>query len=238
MAPEHIVVTGGSGGLGSAMVQALLERFPNARITATYHHNRPPAGQPRLNWQPLDLRDPEAIMAFAEKFESLDWLLNCAGLLHNAAHGPEKTIRHLDSEFFMQNISVNTLPTLLLAQAFHQPLRCSRRPLLATISARVGSIADNRLGGWYSYRVSKAALNMALKTLSIEWRYSHPQGCVAALHPGTNDTSLSKPFQRGVPPENLFRPQATARRLVELLAGLGPGDSGSFLAWDGQQLPW
>jgi NAD(P)-dependent dehydrogenase (short-subunit alcohol dehydrogenase family) len=110
--------------------------------------------------------------------------------------------------------------------------------LLATVSARVGSIEDNHLGGWYSYRISKAALNMALKTLSIEWQHSHPRGCVAALHPGTNDTALSKPFQANVAAKDLFDPAYTASMLVALLTGLKPVDSGRFWAWNGEILPW
>ena len=133
---------------------------------------------------------------------------------------------------------VNTLPSLLLAKHFSKALKQSPAPLLATISARVGSIEDNRLGGWYSYRTSKAALNMALKTLSIEWRHSHPRGCIAALHPGTNDTPLSKPFQANVAAKDLFEPANTAVSFVELLARLSPADSGRFWAWDGEILPW
>ena len=111
-------------------------------------------------------------------------------------------------------------------------------PKLAAVSARVGSIEDNRLGGWYSYRMSKAALNMALKTLSIEWKHSHAKGCVAALHPGTNDSPLSKPFQANVAAQNLFDPACTATCFVTLLTRLQPADSGKFWAWDGSQLPW
>ena len=117
-------------------------------------------------------------------------------------------------------------------------LKRSPAPLLATVSARVGSIEDNRLGGWYSYRMSKAALNMALKTLSIEWKHSHPRGCVAALHPGTNDTALSKPFQANVAAENLFAPEYTASSFVDLLSRLQPADSGNFWAWDGSRIAW
>ena len=144
----------------------------------------------------------------------------------------------MDSFFLLESVRVNTLPTLLLAKYFSAALKRSPAPLLAAVSARVGSIEDNRLGGWYSYRMSKAALNMALKTLSIEWRHSHPRGCVAALHPGTNDTALSKPFQANVAAQNLFRPEYTASMLVKLLSRLGPDDSGIFWAWDGTRIAW
>ena len=152
--------------------------------------------------------------------------------------GPEKSIRALDADFLLENMRINTLPTLLLAKHFSSALKKSPAPLLATISARVGSIEDNRLGGWYSYRMSKAALNMALKTLSIEWKHSHPRGCVAALHPGTNDSPLSKPFQANVAAPDLFDPKDTAVCFLRLLRRLNAGDSGKFWTWDGATLSW
>jgi len=110
--------------------------------------------------------------------------------------------------------------------------------VFATVSARVGSIEDNRLGGWFSYRASKAALNMCLKTLAIEWRRTLPNVAVAALHPGTTDTALSRPFQHNVPREQLFTPRQTANYLLNVLDGLEPAQSTQFLAFDGEWLPW
>ncbi len=236
--PEKIVVVGGNGGIGQAMVRELLQVFPQSRVRATYRRGSVPFAAERLNWQQLDLLEPSAIADWASGFERVDWLVNCAGFLHSPESGPEKNIRSVEAEFFLDNIRINTLPTLLLAKHFAGALKRSPAPLLATISARVGSIEDNRLGGWYSYRTSKAALNMALKTLSIEWRHSHPRGCIAALHPGTNDTPLSKPFQANVPPGDLLTPSDTAAMLVDVLAGLEPSDSGNFWTWEGNQLPW
>ena len=115
----------------------------------------------------------------------------------------------------------------------------SRRPrAFASLSARVGSIGDNRLGGWYAYRAAKAAQNQLLRTLAIEWRRSHPHLACVLLHPGTVDTPLSRPFQARVPAEALFPPARAARQLLELVATLGPADSGRFLAWDGRDIPW
>lgn len=237
-ATRQINVVGASGGIGRALVACLLDRFPRARIAATHHRGDIPFEHDRIAWQRLDIRDPGAIAAWSSRFGQVDWLLNCAGYLHGEAGGPEKNIRSLEVDFLLENLRVNTLPTLLLAKHFSAPLKKSGSPILATISARVGSIEDNRLGGWYSYRISKAALNMALKTLSIEWQHSHPRGCVAALHPGTNDTRMSKPFQAGVNPQQLFNPEYTASRLVKLLSQLDPGQSGNFWTWDGARLPW
>ena len=237
-APATVLVTGGSGALGGAMVNAILQAFPAARVHATSFRAKPTVADERLHWHPLDLRDAEAIEAFAGGFERVDWIINCAGYLHGEMGGPEKSIRAIDADFLLENMRINTLPTLLLAKHFSSALKKSPAPLLATISARVGSIEDNRLGGWYSYRMSKAALNMALKTLSIEWKHSHPRGCVAALHPGTNDSPLSKPFQANVAAPNLFDPKDTAACFLRLLQRLNAGDSGKFWTWDGATLPW
>jgi len=236
--PQTLIVAGASGGLGAALVDALLTRFPGARIFASYYRSRARREHPRLNWRQLDLRDAAAIEQWSASFTRVDWIVNAAGYLHGSHGGPEKNIRAVDSDFLLENIRINTLPSLLLAKHFGTALKQSPAPVFATISAKVGSIEDNRLGGWYSYRISKAALNMALKTLSIEWRHSHPRGCVAALHPGTNDTALSRPFQSNVAAEDLFEPHYTAGMFVDLLSRLGPADSGRFWAWNGEILPW
>jgi NAD(P)-dependent dehydrogenase (short-subunit alcohol dehydrogenase family) len=236
--PKQIIIVGGSGGIGQALVKALLDEYPAVLISATYHRREIPFQHKRVEWQNLDVRDPSTIQQWSSRFDRVDWILNCVGFLHEDGRGPEKSIRAVDSEFLLESIRINTLPTLLLARYFATALKKSAAPVLATISARVGSIEDNRLGGWYSYRISKAALNMALKTLSIEWKHSHPKGCVLALHPGTNDTDLSKPFQTNVVPENLFKPSYTASMFVKLLSQLEPNQSGSFQAWDGTHIPW
>ena len=236
--PANIVITGASGGLGRALLEHMLERYAEACFDATCFRSEAPIEHERVRWRSIDLRDQAQIDAWAGDFEQVDWLLNCAGFLHGDIGGPEKSVRTFAVDFALENFRINTLPTLSLAKAFSAALKTSPAPVLASISARIGSIEDNRLGGWYSYRMSKAALNMALKTLSIEWRHSHPRGCIAALHPGTNDTALSKPFQGNVAPQNLFEPAYTAREFVDLLEQLDPSQSGNFWAWDGERLPW
>ncbi len=237
-APEIVVVTGASGGLGRAVLERTLENFPDAQVHATRFSSPASVSDSRVHWHALDLRDQAAIEAWAGGFDRVDWLINCAGFLHGQPGTPEKSIRAVDSDFLIENLRINSLPSLLLAKYLATAFKRSPAPLLASISARVGSIEDNRLGGWYSYRMSKAALNMALKTLAIEWRHSTPRGCVAALHPGTNDTALSKPFQANVAPENLFEPEYTAACFIELLLRLQPADSGNFWSWDGEHIAW
>ncbi len=237
-APASIVVAAASGGIGQAMLRELHARFPHARIHASHFRGEAPFELERVTWHRADLRDSDAVEGWAKAVGDVDWVVNCAGFLHDATGGPEKSISALESERLLESIRVNTLPTLLLARYFGPALKRSAVPLLAAISARVGSIEDNRLGGWYSYRVSKAALNMALKTLSIEWRHSHPRGVIAALHPGTNDTALSRPFQRNLPAGQLLQPSDSAALMTSLLVDLDPSRSGHFWAWDGEQLPW
>ena len=165
-------------------------------------------------------------------------MINAVGLLHDETHGPEKSIRSIDPDFFIKNMNVNALPTLLAAQAFSKLLKSAERGIFATISAKVGSIEDNGLGGWHSYRCSKAALNMALKNIAIEWQRSHKTLCVASLHPGTTDTSLSKPFQKNVPDGKLFSAEKTASYIIDTLEKLTPTETGKFWSWDGTELPW
>lgn len=233
-----IVVTGASGGIGSAIVDLLAVRPDVEHIIATCNSRAPGKELTGVTWQQLDLADECAVSDWASRTGEIDWLINAVGMLHNGEQGPEKTIRRVDPDFFLRNMSVNALPTLLLAKHLHASFRHGRPAVFATVSARVGSIADNRLGGWVSYRASKAALNMCLKTLAIEWTRTLPNVAVAALHPGTTDTALSKPFQKNVPPSQLFSPARTAGYLLDVLDGLTPAESGQFLAFDGEQLPW
>lgn len=234
----NILITGASGGIGSAFARALAERDSVQSVTATYHRNEPAWGDPKVNWVPLDVTDESAVARLAQDMGEIDWLINAAGLLHEGAHGPEKRVAQVDPEFVMQNFRVNTLPTLLLAKHMAPLMRHGRPALFATVSARLGSIGENALGGWYSYRASKAALNMVIRNLSIEMRRTHPQLTLASVHPGTTDTGLSKPFQRNVPADALFTPAYSVRCMLQVLEGLRPEDSGGFWSFDGEALPW
>jgi NAD(P)-dependent dehydrogenase (short-subunit alcohol dehydrogenase family) len=127
---------------------------------------------------------------------------------------------------------------VLLAKHLVPLLRHGDRSIFATISAKVGSIGDNQLGGWYGYRASKAALNMFMRTAAIEYGRKSPNTIVALLHPGTTDTRLSQPFQRNVPPEKLFSTERTVEQLWTVLNQLGPDNSGQFFSWDGAEIPW
>ncbi|MEZ8692716.1 SDR family oxidoreductase [Vibrio splendidus] len=239
----HILVVGGSGGIGFAVVKHLLSElsrfdFLGVHVDATYHSQQPELENSRLNWHKVDATNEADIEQLSKQFEKLDWLINCVGMLHTPELGPEKNLSSIDPEFFLKNISVNTLPSLLLAKHFTPILRTSDNPKFAVVSAKVGSISDNRLGGWYSYRSSKAALNMFIKTMSIEWQRTIKKGTVLALHPGTTDTALSKPFQTNVPEGKLFESSYVAHQLVDIIRTATPDNSGHFYAYDGEQLSW
>ncbi|MDA0674262.1 MAG: SDR family NAD(P)-dependent oxidoreductase [Cyanobacteria bacterium] len=241
-------VVGASQGIGLAFVRALLADDRVAQVYATYRQPQTAAGllalqpHPKLTCVVMDATDEgqiaAAIAQIQQSSDRLDWLINCVGFLHDATHQPEKSLRQISAEQLLTYFQVNTIPTTLLAKHALPLLKASPTSLLATLSAKVGSISDNRLGGWYGYRASKAALNMVLKTIAIEYSRKSPRTIVAALHPGTTDTQLSQPFQRNVPPEKLFAPERTVDQLLAVMAGLTIADSGEFFSWDGSRLPW
>jgi NAD(P)-dependent dehydrogenase (short-subunit alcohol dehydrogenase family) len=234
----RIVLAGGSGGIGAAMLAATVQRMPDATVFATWHQTEPRFQHPAVNWHQVDLASETSVAKFAETTGPVSRVINAAGVLHTSTHQPEKTLRHFDPEFFLYNMRVNALPTLLLAKHFNGRFDKSQPAVFATVSARVGSIEDNRLGGWSSYRCSKAALNMAIKNISIEWSRTAKNVTVAALHPGTTDTPLSQPFQSSVKPEKLFSAEKTAGLLLDVIDTLTPEHTGRFYAYDGVEIPW
>ncbi len=163
-------------------------------------------------------------------------MIVASGYLHQDGNGPEKDWRHLSAEELARNFAINATGPALVAKHFLPLLTEEGRSGFAALSARVGSISDNGLGGWYSYRASKAALNMIIRTLSVELARKKPEAFCVGLHPGTVDTGLSEPFQRNVPEGKLFTPDFAASKLLDTLGKLGPEDSGRCFAWDGQEI--
>lgn len=158
------------------------------------------------------------------------------GMLHDARQRPERSMRELDPTKLARSFLINTIAPALVAKHVLPRLPRERRAVFAVLGARVGSIGDNRTGGWHGYRASKAALVMLVKTLSIELRRTHPLAICVALHPGTVDTAMSKPFQGNVAPEKLFTPAFAAERLIAVADTLTPADSGGHFAWDGARI--
>jgi NAD(P)-dependent dehydrogenase (short-subunit alcohol dehydrogenase family) len=165
-------------------------------------------------------------------------VINTAGVLHGPDLQPEKRLSQLTQANLATSFGLNAFGPILLAQAIESHLPRDQPFHFASLSARVGSIGDNSLGGWYSYRASKAAQNQLLRTLALEWKRRFPLGCVSLLHPGTTATELSRPFQAGVAPGQLFSPARAACHLLDVLEGLGEDQSGQFWAWDGSAIPW
>lgn len=247
--PAHALVTGASSGIGLAMVQALLDDAGVARVCAVSRRADESAGLQALRERHGERLVPVAadittdagldlIARAAASAEDLHLVVNCAGLLHGNGLRPEKSLATLDRESLTQVFALNAFAPVLLAKALLPLLRSGAPRVFASLSARVGSIGDNKLGGWYAYRASKAAQNQLLRTLAIEWRRTHPHATCVLLHPGTVDTPLSRPFQANVAPEALFTPEQAARQLLDILARVTPADSGSFIAWDGNPVPW
>lgn len=143
----QILVIGGNGGIGLALIKALLFGFPEAQVTGTYRRHQPNFYHPRFHWERLDITRENEIAGLAAQFEKLDWLINATGILHNQGQLPEKTIARFDDSWFLDSMKVNTLPSLMLAKHFQRALQRSESAIFTAISARVGSIGDNQLGG-------------------------------------------------------------------------------------------
>ncbi|NKB54381.1 MAG: SDR family NAD(P)-dependent oxidoreductase [Rhizobiaceae bacterium] len=168
----------------------------------------------------------------------LDLVIVATGLLHAAdGFGPEKSLRQLNAERLSRSYLVNAIGPMLVSSAFLPLLNRDRKSVFAALSARVGSISDNRIGGWYGYRAAKAALNQMLRTASIEHARRWPNSAVIGLHPGTVDSSLSQPFQRNVTPEKLFTAENSTADMLKVVDNCTADDSGKIFAYDGSEVP-
>ena len=233
-----ILILSANGGIGNAIVGECLRRFPEATIIGTYRRSYSNVAYQDITWFKVNLSSENEVEQLSKEVGSVDWIINCTGFLHNEHRGPEKNIGSLSHDFFIENINRNTIPTLLLTKYFTKSLKQSSSPKVAVLSAKVGSIDDNQLGGWYSYRCAKAALNMLIKTVSIEWHRILPKAVIIALHPGTTNTSLSKPFQANVPPGKLFSTEKVASDLLNVIESSTVDSSGEFYNYAGERLPW
>tara|TARA_R110002096_G_scaffold5175_14_gene24230 strand:+ start:760 stop:1527 length:768 start_codon:yes stop_codon:yes gene_type:complete len=244
------VIQGASRGIGLALVRALLADPHNDRIVASCRdpaaasalRDLQRANPRRLDIVALDVTREDSVRAAAartaERVDTVSLLINCAGLLHGDHFEPERRLADVDPEHLQRLFAVNAFGPLLVAKHFAALFPRQQRAVLANVSARVGSIGDNALGGWYGYRGSKAAQNMFTRNLAIELKRRHRGIICVALHPGTVDTDLSQPFQRGVPAHKLFPAARAAAQLLAVIDGLGPSANGGFYAWDGSEIEW
>jgi NAD(P)-dependent dehydrogenase (short-subunit alcohol dehydrogenase family) len=231
------LVIGAGGGLGTAFVNALLG---DPRFACVYALSRSPPPQTSDRHIPIraDSSDPADLKAaIATIRHPLTRVIVTTGMLHDDVQSPEKSWRALEGDKLARSFAINSIAPALALKEIIPLLPRSERCEIAALGARVGSITDNRNGGWYGYRASKAALAMFIKTLSIDLARTHPETVVALLHPGTVDTAMSKPFQSGVAPEKLFTPAYSAKAMLAVLAGLTSVESGGHFAWNGDPIP-
>ena len=230
------LVIGASGGLGSAMLAQLRA---DARFTQVLGLSRSQTSQGAPS---LDIADEQSISASAEwlkmqcESQPLRLIVVATGFLHSEGLGPERSLAQLDAAYLAQVFAINAIGPALLLKHLAPLLPKSGEAKIVFISAKVGSIGDNALGGWYGYRASKAALNQIVKTASIELARRNKSTCCIALHPGTIDTALSEPFGKGG--LNVREPAIAAQEILAVIEQLTPQDNGRFVDYLGQGLPW
>ncbi len=245
----NTVIAGISGGIGLALASRLLGRDPNAVILGIARNasNHPGACQlqkehsKRLHLVDTDVTQPQDLRDLGQTIppgSEIRRIIYAIGVLHDEHMFPEKRLEDIDPQEMMRSYQVNTLGFLLLTRTLIPWLRHRQPKLIAAISAKVGSIGDNGFGGWYSYRCSKAALNMAIRNLAIETHRRMKPAIVVALHPGTTQTRLSEPFQQSLARLPVHTPGDTATNLWQVMDNLTPEDSGAFFSWDGNRIPW
>ena len=225
--PFSALIIGSSGTIGAAFVE-LLENNPLCSSVAGIH---------RHSEHSIDYQDPDSIESCATALSGeapFQLIINTIGVLHTSNWMPEKKLDDLNVEQLEELMKINAIGPALTIRHFSKLLD-PKNSIMVTLSAKVGSIEDNRLGGWYSYRASKAALNMLVKTASIEWARTKPNTALVAMHPGTVNSRLSKPF-RG---EQIGRPAHDAvTDMFGVIENLKKEDSGSFVSYSGERLPW
>ena len=229
----------GAGGIGAAVANALVDQgYSEVHVVSR-------GGEAHLSSEVStwcsdysDTSIASIARAISERPGTLERLVITNGILQGDGYRPERALRQLSRATMAQIFDVNTILPMLWLGAFHEALRQADKPRMAVLSARVGSIEDNHLGGWYSYRASKAALNMMLQCASVEFGRLNKSAQLVAFHPGTVDTTLSKPFQRGVPESKLFTPKFVAKRLVALLDDVPTAERLLYLDWDGKPIPF
>ena len=227
--PQNIAIIGASGAIGSAFTKLVSEKYPNASLFAFS----------RNGWYSIDYTNEDSIAeasGLVAKEKPIDLVLVANGILHDEELLPEKSLRDLSAQKFHRIFEVNAITPALIAKYFLPKLNKQKPSIFAVLSARVGSISDNKLGGWYAYRASKAALNMIIKNASIEVSKRNKQAIIIGLHPGTVDSDLSKPFQGNIADENLFTPEYSAEKLLEVIENMSAEKTGKCFAWDGKEI--
>ena len=231
---QKIAIFGANGSIG----QALCAHYQKQSDVYAFTRNDFDIDESGLVKILLDDFNEDSVFQAANKFDSdfFDKIIVSIGILHNEDFMPEKRIEEISSDQFLETVRINTLIPTLIAKSFYKKLKKNDKATLAFLSARVGSITDNRSGGWYSYRASKAALNMVIKNLSIELRRYNKELVVIGLHPGTVDSRLSQPFQKNLEDSKIFSADFSVLKLSSVIDSLDIDDSGKCIAWDGEDI--
>lgn len=235
---KNIIIIGSSGAIGSSFLKYYAEE-DKSNVIYALSRSEVASSSSNIHNVSIDIESDSSISnasSICSEAGPFDVIIVTTGMLSDENISPEKSLRHLNKESLDKIFSVNTVGPALIAKYFIPLLKKDTPSFLGFLSARVGSISDNRIGGWYSYRASKAALNMIIKSLSIEVTRNNPQSIIAGLHPGTVDSKLSKPFQGNVSEGKLFTPDYSVLKMVEVISNLKPENSGNCFAWDGEEI--
>lgn len=239
------LVIGASSGIARATIEGLLESNADSLIVAVSRSPAPTELDGRCHWFKCSYGDEEIGLTLRKIVElrgAISKVFICNGLLHSSQISPEKRVEDIDREALHAVFEVNAVVPMLWVKNLKPLLRGPKPAVICVLSARVGSISDNKKGGWYAYRASKAALNMFLKTSAIEFARVAPSSQFIVFHPGTTDTPLSSPFQANVPADRLFSPNFVANKMIQIVekhisSKTGVGEA-HFLAWDGSTVSW
>ncbi|MBF7074990.1 SDR family NAD(P)-dependent oxidoreductase [Glaciecola sp. MH2013] len=245
---KNALVIGANGGIGNEVLRQLVQDehyetvFSVARSALVGNH----ANNSKVQHKSMDTADEGEVKSYVDELRSagkkLDLVICTTGILHQKGEGetplkPEKRLEDMNSAQLAEYFRINSILPAIWLQHLVKVV-AKEKAAIVFLSARVGSITDNSLGGWYGYRASKAALNMLLKTASIEYKRRAANTSLMCYHPGTVDTGLSKPFQANVKPEKLFTPEFTVSQLLSITAELDAEESPFYLDWQGHTIPW
>ncbi len=235
---DRVVIFGGSGAIGSAIAEVVSENHPKAEIILI-SRSLPQKYKNNFKYFDIDFNQEDSLEKAASKFSinnPIDSIFVATGILHNERIFPERSLKELSGTNFIETFKINSVIPALIAKYFVPKLNKKKKVLFSALSARVGSISDNSIGGWYSYRASKAALNMIIKNISIELKRINKDSIVVGLHPGSVKSYLSEPFQSRIRKDKLFLPNFSANKLLSVVSKLSPEDSGKCFAWDGKEI--
>ncbi len=239
--PLTVVLAGASGAIGSALLQQLLTQT-NVKQVYVVQRTRMEFEDPRVRVIVCDITEQADLDVLSSRLSAdgaaVNLLMNATGLLHDGDLKPEKALSQLQNTALQRSFMINAFAPVMLLKAVLPHFAKQIPAWVISLSAKVGSISDNRLGGWYSYRAAKAAQNQLFKTASIELKRSHPLTTCLQLHPGTVNSSLSRPFQSAVTQGKLFTPEYSAHQLLSVIANKTPVDTGTFWGWDNAHIPW